>query len=201
MFGLDQLTSRRNWRDFGRLFRNRRYDLNEVGELIIGGARIGGNFLVKGEGGLWVPGKNTGTTEGWNYILLCMAGTTVPSTSWYIAPYTANWTPTIASTAATFHSTALEETTGYSETTRQAYASSSPAAGSINNYASPAVFTATGAVVWYGFGLFNTSTKDDASAYPTQAMIAAAKFTSAESLSGSGSQLGIKYRYYIEAAA
>ena len=32
-------------------------------------------------------------------------------------------------------------------------------------------------------------------------MIAAAKFTSAESLSGSGSQLGIKYRYYIEAAA
>ena len=40
MFGLDQLTSRRNWRDFGRLFRNRRYDLNEVGELIIGGAQL-----------------------------------------------------------------------------------------------------------------------------------------------------------------
>lgn len=200
MFGLDKLTSHRNWRDFGRLFRNRRYELNEGGELLIGCARIGGEYFVKGECGLWVHGKNTGTVEGWNYILLCMAGTTAPSTSWYVAPYLANWTPTINATAATFHSTALEDSAGYSETTRQTFVSSTPSAGSVDNFSNPAVITAAGAVAWYGLGILNTATKNDASVYPTQALIAAAKFAAAENMSGAGAQLGIKYRYYIEAA-
>lgn len=200
MFGLERLTSKRNFKDFGRLFRNKRFEIDDDGDLLIGGARVGGDYFIRGENGLWVPGHNTGTIEGWNFILRCVFGGISPPTSMFIAPYTANWTPTTASTSATFHSTAIEETTGYSETTRQPYVESTPASGSVDNYSNPAVFTATGAVTWYGFGVFNTATKNDASTYPTQALVAAAKFATAESLSGSGSELGIKYRYYLEAA-
>jgi hypothetical protein len=199
MFNLKGLTSFRNWRDFGRLFRNHKCEIDDEGDLLIGGARMGGEYFVRNSvTGLWIPGKNTGTYEGYNYLLRCVFGNNSPPTSMFIAPYTANQTPTSSWTAAIFHSTAIEETTGYSETTRQAYVESTPSSGSVDNYSNPAVFTATGAVTWYGFGVLNTATKDDASVYPTQALMGAAKFATAETLSGSGSQLAIKYRYYIQ---
>lgn len=195
---LNSLAQARIWRDFGRLIRNGKSDIDETGDLIVGGARIGGDYAVQGASGLWVPGHNTGTYEGYNFLLRCVFGGSSPPSSLYIAPYTANQTPTSAWTAATFRSTALEETTGYSEATRQAFVSSTPASGEVTNYASPATFTASGAVTWYGFGLFTTATKNDSSTYPAQALIAAAKFATAEVLGAVGSQLAIKYRYYLQ---
>lgn len=195
---LYRLASPRILRDFGRLFRNGKSDIDERGDLIVGGARIGGDYAVRGGSGLWVSGHNTGTYEGYNFLLRCVFGGSSPPSSLYIAPYTTNQTPTSSWTAVTFRTTAIEESTGYLEATREAFVSSTPSSGEVTNYASPATFTATGAVVWYGFGVLTTATKNDASVYPTQALIAAAKFASAESLGAAGAELAIKYRYYLQ---
>lgn len=201
MFGLKSYTSNKNWKDLFRLFRNHRCEIDDSGDLRIGAAKVGGDYWVRGENGLWVQGHNTGTYEGYNYILRCVFGGNSPPASMYLAPFAANVTPLSTWTIAIWISTATEATTTYSEATRQAFVESTPADGSTNNYSSPATFTAASATTWYGFGVMNTATKGDSSTYPTQALIAGAKFATAESLSGAGAQLSIKYRYYLQPIA
>jgi len=82
--------------------------------------------------------------EGLLYMLTVSLynGTKLPT--WYLALYSANYTPTAGLTAASFPATATEITSlseGYSETTRPTWVASAPAANLVDNMASKAAFT------------------------------------------------------------
>ena len=109
----------------------------------------------------WVD-KNLLPTEVLNYMLSTAFRDGAKQSSWYVAIYEGNYTPTADVTAATFPSLATE-CTSYSAATRPAYVSSAPAGGSIDNAASRAEFTATADKTIYGGALVSAATKGSTS--------------------------------------
>lgn len=82
--------------------------------------------------------------EGLIYLLTVglYNGTKLPT--WYLSLYAANYTPLAALTAASYPATASEitsNTEGYTESTRQVWTPSAPAANAIDNLANKAAFT------------------------------------------------------------
>lgn len=127
--------------------------------------------LVAGQFDTWVNGKdhqvdpNVVPTEALNYLLKAGFKNSGGLGSWYIAPFTSNSTPGPTLTAATFTGT-MGEFTDYDETTRVVWTlPADPTAGSFNNSASPAVFTASSdvdaddGVDIYGAAILSASAK------------------------------------------
>ncbi len=97
---------------------------------------------------------NTITNEGIDYLLNAGLHGGTQISSWYIAPWSTNTTPTTGHTYATPGNT---ETTAYSESTRQEWAEGAASSQSVTN-ATAATITASGAVTVYGFGIVGGGT-------------------------------------------
>lgn len=116
-------------------------------------------------------------TEGLNHILgVELAGTT-QVTSWYLAPYEANATPSASWTAANFTANSTE-CTAYTNSTRVTWTPGSASGGVISNTASPATFTFNATKTIYGAGLLSVSTKSSTSGV----LFSASLFSSAKSV-------------------
>jgi len=181
----------RHWRELGRRFRNRRYEVTDDGEVLIAHARIGGLFSTRAPDGQGeVLTHNLLTTEGVNYLLACGLGGGVQMGAFYIAPFSGNVVVADTWTAATFASTATELITQYDEATRVTFVKSTPANKSTNNTANPAVFTsALDNVNIWGIGVLSTATKGATSGV----LLSAAKYTTVRNLPTAGDSLAVKY--------
>ena len=176
--------------DLQRLVRNKKYEFDDQCGLLISGAHVRGDlevFAPDGKG--WLAEHNLWTIEGKNHALdVILHGGTAVGT-WYVAPFSGNVTVVDTWTAATF-TAAATEVTAYSESTRVAYVETAASSGSVNNTASPAVFTAsTDAVSIYGGGLLSVATKSAT----TGTLLAASKYSSARVLATTGDTLGIRW--------
>lgn len=185
----------RYWRELGRLFRNRAWERNDRGEILIGHATIGGVFTSHTPDGLGeIATHNLLTTEGINYLLSCGVGNGVGSntspSAFFVAPFSGNVTVLDSWTASGFASAATELTTQYSESTRVSFVDSIPASKSVNNTANPAEFTAASdnVNIW-GVGLLSSSTKGGTSGV----LLSAAKYTAVRNLPTMGDKLSVKY--------
>lgn len=121
--------------------------------------------------------ENIVPTEGLNHILSTelVAGTQI--TSWYLAPYEANYTPVAGVTAATI-TAASTESTAYTSGTRVAWTPGSVSGGVVSNSASPATFTFNATKTIYGAFLISNSTKSAT----TGTLFSASLFSSAKSV-------------------
>lgn len=109
-----------------------------------------------------------------------LAGQSAIST-WYIGLYKNNYTPIAANVMSTFPGAGVanEVTTEYSEVARQPWTYGVPAANSVTNAASPAVFTFTPAsTVVFGAFMSSSSVKGGT----TGTLLAATKFPASRTL-------------------
>lgn len=174
---------RRIWRDLRRLIRNKRYEWDDDGTLLVGTAGFKNFNDHCVDGGPWRRDPNLATTEGKNHFLDVVLHGSSQITTWYVAPFSGNVSPTAAWTAANFTATATE-TTAYSESTRVAYDEAAASSGVITNAASPAIFTASSAplTIW-GCGLLSAAAKSST----TGTLLFASKYAVSESLNNVGS--------------
>lgn len=183
----------RHAREFARLYRNHRYEVTDEGGILLGEARVtlnGYYQLLDATGEVVREGKNLITTEGANHILSAVLGGGTVYTTWYLAPFTTDVTPTTAWTAALFPATAGELTTQISEATRPVYTESVPAARSTTNDANPATITAAQAnVIVRGVGLLSASAKGAT----TGVLLSAYKYDAAYTLPSAGNTAGLKH--------
>lgn len=93
--------------------------------------------------------------QGLDHILGVEFTGTAQITSWYMAPFTNNYTPVGTDTAASI-ATNAGESSAYSGSTRQPYVGVE-ASQQVSNAASPANFTFTGAATIYGAFLISSS--------------------------------------------
>ena len=105
-----------------------------------------------------VAGNNIIPTEGRNHILDTELHATSQVTTWYIAPFEANYTPVAGDTAATFPASATEST-AYAEATRVAFVEAAASAGSTSNTANKAEFSINATKTMYGAFMTSVSTK------------------------------------------
>ena len=124
------------------------------------------------------------TNQGINHMLDVTLHGAAQITTWYIVPFTGNYTPTVADDAASFHGAAGEATTQYAEGSRPTFVEGAASGQVIGNTASEGVITATGAVTIYGFGLSSSPLKGSASGI----LLAAARFPTPKTLE-TGEQL------------
>jgi hypothetical protein len=191
---------RKIWADFLRLVNNHRWEADDNGDVLIAKARVSG-IVTSEQCGRIQTVNNTWTTEGLMWLLRCCVAGGTPTGAVYVAPFGGNVTPattwTAGGTGAGFKTVATELSTEYSEVARVEYVESAPAAsgndGSTNNTSNKATITAASATTIYGIGILTHSTKQLETAYPNQALLAAAKFATAEVLSAAGASLGIGY--------
>lgn len=122
-------------------------------------------------------------TEGMNLMLgNALAGTT-PSTTWYLGIYQNNYAPQATDTASAFAGSGVaNEFTGYTAATRPQWVPGSVAAGSVDNTASPAVYSFNTAGTIYGGFMQSTSGKGSL----TGVLISAVQFSSARVIGASG---------------
>ena len=138
-------------------------------------------------------------TEGLNHILMVALSNTAKLNNFYLALYSANYTPTAALTAANFAATATEivsNTEGYSETTRRTWTPTITAAGVMDNYAAKAAFTIATAtqVTIRGAALLSDPVKGSTSGV----LISAAKFA-ADRVEYAGNIYNLGYRVSAQA--
>src|SRR3990172_633325 len=103
-------------------------------------------------------GHNIIPTEGRNHILDTELHATSRVTTWYIAPFEANYTPVAGDTAATFPASATEST-AYAEATRVAFVEAAASSGSTSNTANKAEFSINATKTMYGAFMTSVSTK------------------------------------------
>lgn len=102
--------------------------------------------------------KNLYTTEGLTHMLGVELDAVAQITSWYLALFEGNYTPTTADTAAAIAAAATETNAFSNPTVRPQWVASAAAAnGTINNYANKAAFTFTAAKTIYGGFLISSS--------------------------------------------
>lgn len=168
----------RHGREFLRAFNNHKFEVTPEGVYFPEQhGLVGGSLIHTLNGGDRRVDHNTFTIEGLNYLLnVGMKGGTA-ATTFYLAPFTGNVTPTSALTAATFTATQTEAT-AYTSATRVEYVEGSISSGSISNSASRAEITANATVAIWGAGLLSISTKSAT----TGTLMAAAKFAAVRNL-------------------
>lgn len=138
--------------------------------------------------------------EGMAYLLLTgLAGGTA-LTKWYLAPYTSNYTPTAALTAANFPAAASElvsNTEGYTETTRPQWKPGPVTGVAIDNLADKATFTfaTTSTVTINGVAMLSEPTKGAV----TGKIMSATKFAQSRTLYN-GDVLSMGYRVQLVTA-
>jgi hypothetical protein len=126
--------------------------------------------------------------EGLNAFLQVFFGKMSVIPNFYIGIYSGNYTPQATDTMATFPTNA-NEFSSFSETTRQQFVIPASISGtSVDNSASPAVFTATAAGTIYG-GFLSTSSATNAT---TGILLSAMKFSSSKTLA-IGDKLSVSY--------
>lgn len=121
--------------------------------------------------------SNLVVTQGLDHILSVVLNGGSQVTTWYVAPFEANYTPVAGLTAATFTASATE-CTAYDESTRVAYVEAAPSGGVITNSASRAVFTINASKTLYGAALLSASAKSSTSG----TLLAAARFSSSRAV-------------------
>lgn len=121
------------------------------------------------------------TNQGINHILdTVLHG----DTTWYLIPFTSNYTPTGLDTAATFPGAAGEATTQYVEGTRPVFVEGGAVNQVIGNTGAEGTITAASAVTIYGVGLSSVPTKGAT----TGVLLFASRFPTPKSLEA-GEQL------------
>jgi len=185
-------------RDFARLARNFKYEVNDDNDLLIANIQFDNYLDVYAPDGLgWQRSKNLVTTEGKNHVLDVVLHGTAAVATWYIAPSSGNVEPSATWThsgATAYHTVATELLAGtdYNETTRVAFNEAAASAGSISNVASPATFTAKiDNVTIRGCGLCSTSVSQSTSA--SYVLLAASKYSTARVLATAGDTIGVKW--------
>jgi hypothetical protein len=88
-------------------------------------------------------------TEGANHMLNATLKGGAQVSTWYLGLYEGNYTPSVSDTAATFSSMATE-TSGYTATTRLAWAPGTVVAGVLDNSSARAEFTFNAPKTIYG---------------------------------------------------
>lgn len=166
------------------------------GAILLPQARI----LAQGVYRHWVNGQdmredsNIVVTEFLNYLLSAGVKGGSADSAWFMALYSANYSPVATLTAASFTSTTSEITSGtegYTETTRQAWTAGSVASGQVDSYSSRATFTiATASTLSVnGVGILS----DSAKGATTGTLMSAVKFSSTRSLQDTDS-FAVGYR-------
>lgn len=138
---------------------------------------------------LWeAEAPNIIVNEGRNYILSSALGAGAQLVSFFLAPFTTNYTPVLADTAATIPGNSGEQT-NYAEATRVAWVPVT-AGQIITNSASPASFTFAGLggpTLIYGLFLVSVSGKGAT----TGTLIGAARFSTARTVENGDIGLGV----------
>lgn len=116
-------------------------------------------------------------TEGLNHVIGVTLKGVAAIANWFVGVYSGNYTPVAGDTAATFPGSATESS-AYNEATRVALVLGTVAAGAVDNTASKAEFTASGAVTLYGGFISSASAKGAT----TGTLLSAVKFTSPKTL-------------------
>lgn len=102
--------------------------------------------------------KNLYTTEGLNHLLGVELAAVAQISSWYLALFEGNYTPTTADTGAAISAASTETNAFSNPTVRPPWTPSAAAAnGTINNYNNKAAFTFTATKTIYGGFLISTS--------------------------------------------
>lgn len=192
--GLKKVFSR-NGREVLRNLANRRYEVDDSGLLMPGDFRIGweGKGFVRVNGEFAGEFTNSGTIEGWNYILEAAIRGGTAYSSWYTGPFSGNVTPGTSLTAATFHSTCTELSTAYAEAARPAYTTVAAASASVTNSAAAATITVASGqsnVLVRGAGILSVSTKQSTSGK----LLSAWRLTADITLPAEGNTLDIVQR-------
>lgn len=149
----------KHWREFSRAVRNGKIEITPDGIVFPSQGVIMVNTVDT-----WINGKdhqvdkNIVPTEGLNQVLLATFCNGTIIGSWYVALFSGNVTPGLTLTGATFVSTCTEFTT-YSQSARVLWVPGTPAAGSVDNSASQAVFTISTGGTLYGAALLEASAK------------------------------------------
>lgn len=178
--------------EFSRALRNRQYERTPSGVLFPRqGVFLGGVFrtLINGEDEQ--IDSNVMLLGGLDDIIKVYFDQAAQRTAFFIAPFSNNVTPTDDLTNLTIVST-LGEFIHYTEANRQSWVNDAPAAQSVSNAATPAVFTADGTAgtVW-GAWLTTSATK---SSTASQLPVAASKFGGSRVLQP-GDKLSIQYTF------
>jgi len=102
--------------------------------------------------------------QGRNHVLGVLLKGAAQTLTWYVAPYSGNYTPQDGDTAATFPGQAAEYT-GYAEATRQAFTPGTVSGGAVDNSGSVAIITSNQATqqTVRGASLVSASTKGSTS--------------------------------------
>jgi len=202
MFGLNL---KKHINEFSRYVRNYQY---EKGDGFIyfpkASATAGGLYIHNVNGEDERSDHNIIPDEGLNYILnqiMLTSAAAVPRT-WYCMLHSGSGTPSAAITAANYHATVTEITSGaegYSQATRVLWVGDAvdTANTEVVNLASPAAFTivtATSLVV-NGAGLTSVSTKGATSG----TLISAGKFSASRTLANADT-FNLKYKVDLDAA-
>ena len=106
-------------------------------------ASIAANFLV--------------TLEGITYLLDAGVSNGTAIGTWYVSPFSGNYTPVSGLTAATYPTDATEFTSYTGN--RKTYVDGGVSAGAMDNSASKASFAITGSATLYGAALLSVATK------------------------------------------
>lgn len=189
-----------NAAEIARAIRNHAYERDDAN----------GRLYLKGSSGLWVGGalkirdyrdgsieivNNLVVNEGLNYLLnvaLPPTGGYTQIASWYIAPYSGNYTPTGALTAANFTATATEFT-AYTAGTRLALpiasATTTQSTGNVGDEAE-LTLSAGGPYNLYGAAVISASAKSAT----TGTLLAAVRFGTPRLGMLAGDKLGLEYQ-------
>jgi hypothetical protein len=147
-------------RELRRAMRNHKYERSPQG-LYLNESRtyIGGMFGVSVNGSPITWEKNLVVNEGLNHILDVTLHAQAQLSTWYIAPFEGNFTPTATWTAANYNASA-DEFANYNEAARVEWVEGTVASQSVDNTASKARFTiSAGGGTIYGAGMLSTSAK------------------------------------------
>lgn len=185
---MKQLNVRKHLKELLGFLKNGDYKETDSGLLIHGCLQGRGKYVHTVNGEDERIDYNLIPAEGIAHILNVVFGATAKVSTWYLAPYTNNYTPTAGVTAADFYTTAGElqgSPEGYTQANRVTWVEGVATAGKIGNLASRAVFTIVTASTLpiNGAGLLSTNTKYAAGGV----LVSATKFASTRTLNNTDS--------------
>lgn len=160
--------------------RNRKYERTPSGLYF---PKIGGGLGIQGHFDVWVNGKdhsvepNLIVNTGLNHLLSAALAGGAAISSWYVAPFSGNVTPSATVTAATFTATTTEAT-AYVEAARVAWAYDAVGSQAISNNTTRATFTINSSIAVYGAGILSAAAKTAT----TGTLLCYAKFSAVRNL-------------------
>lgn len=171
--------------EFGRYLRNNQYEVTDDGDVMFpkAAAVAAGGYIHDVNGLDEQFDKNLLPDEGLIYLLSVGLNNGSKLATWYLALYSANYTPQAGLTAASFPATASEivsNSEGYTEGTRPVWTPTAPTTPLIDNLANKAAFTIATAssLTVNGAALLSEATKGAV----TGKLISATKFSAARTL-------------------